>query len=122
MEDLICKFYGILQQEALDLPPIHSWSPHKCYTPSSLHLTFPLVTRVNLRRPSDFRLTFANIVAVIHEKNLVVISSSCSCSSFSADFKSGTNKSLRDVSRWHGSRSHEEADIKIEEILRKIIL
>ena len=55
-------------------------------------------------------------------KNLVVIASSCSCSSFSADFKSGTNKSLRDVFRWHNSRSHEEADVKIEEILRKIIL
>ena len=68
MEDLICKFYGMLQQEVLDLPPLPSWSPHKCYTSSSLHLTFPLVTRVNLRRPSDFRLTFANIVAVIHEK------------------------------------------------------
>ena len=68
MENLMCKFYGMLQQEVLDLPPLPSWSPHKCYSPSSFHLTFPLVTRVNLRRPSDFRLTFANIVAVIHEK------------------------------------------------------
>ena len=36
------------------------------YTPTSPHLTFPLVTRVHLRRPSDFRLTFANTEAVIH--------------------------------------------------------
>ena len=44
------------------------WSPHDHYTPASLYLTFPLVTRVHLRRPSDFRLTFANTVAVIHNK------------------------------------------------------
>ena len=38
------------------------------YTPTSPHLTFPLVTTVHLRRPSDFRLTFANTEAVIHNK------------------------------------------------------
>ena len=38
------------------------------YTPTSPHLTFLLVTRVHLRRPSDFRLTFANTEAVIHNK------------------------------------------------------
>ena len=43
------------------------------YTPTSLHLAFPLVTRVHLRRPSDFRLTFANTEAVIHNK------ASCCC-------------------------------------------
>ena len=37
-------------------------------TPASLHLTFPLVSRVYVRRPSDFRLTLTNTVAVIHNK------------------------------------------------------
>ena len=46
--------------------PLPSWSPHNPYTPASLHLTFPLVSRVHVRRPSDFRLTFTNTVAVIH--------------------------------------------------------
>ena len=48
--------------------PLPSWSPHKPYTPASLHLTFPLVSRVYVRRPSDFRLTFTNTVAVLHYK------------------------------------------------------
>ena len=65
--DLTCNFYGILQQKvfASPLPP---WSPHNPYTPASLHLTFPLVTRVHQRRPSDLRFTFANTVAVINNK------------------------------------------------------
>ena len=42
------------------------WSPHDHYTLASLHLTFPLVTKVHLRRPSDFRLTFADTVTVIN--------------------------------------------------------
>ena len=50
------------------LDPLPSWSPHNPYTPASLHLTFPLVSRVHLRRPSDFRLTVANTEAVIHNK------------------------------------------------------
>ena len=54
-------------------PPLSSWSPLHPYTPTSLHLAFPLVTRVHLRRPSDFRLTFANTEAVIHNK------ASCCC-------------------------------------------
>ena len=45
-----------------------SWSPHKPYTPASRHLTFPLVSRVHVRHPFDFRLTFTNTVAVIHNK------------------------------------------------------
>ena len=48
--------------------PFPSWSPHNPYTPASLHLTLPLVSRVHVRRPSDFRLTFTNTVAVIHNK------------------------------------------------------
>ena len=48
--------------------PLPSWSPHNPYTPASLHLTFPLVSRVYVRRPSDFRLTLTNTVAVIHNK------------------------------------------------------
>ena len=46
----------------------YTWSPHDPYSPASLHLTFPLVTRVHLRLASDLRLTFANTVAVIHNK------------------------------------------------------
>ena len=50
--------------------PLHPYTPTPLhpYTPTSPHLTFPLVTRVHLRRPSDFRLTFANTEAVIHNK------------------------------------------------------
>ena len=48
--------------------PLPSWSPHNLYTPASLHLTFPLVSRVYVRRPSDFRLTLTKTVAVIHNK------------------------------------------------------
>ena len=48
--------------------PLPSWSPLHPYTPASLHLTFPLVSRVYVRRPSDFRLTLTNTVAVIHNK------------------------------------------------------
>ena len=48
--------------------PLPSWSPHKPYIPASLHLTFRLVGRVHVRRPSDFRLTFTNTVAVIHNR------------------------------------------------------
>ena len=48
--------------------PLPSWSPHKPYTPASLHSKFLLVSRVHVRHPSDFRLTFTNTVAVIHNK------------------------------------------------------
>ena len=64
------------------------WSPHDHYTPASLHLTFPLVPRVHLRRPSDFRLTFANTVAVIHNKASWLILGTLSCSLYYGDRKS----------------------------------
>ena len=38
------------------LDPLPSWSPQNLHISASHHLTFPLVTRVHLRRPSDFRL------------------------------------------------------------------
>ena len=47
----------------------------------------------------------------------VVDSTSCSCSSFSTDFRSGTYvKVLEMIFRWYGSKIYEEADIKIEKI------
>ena len=47
----------------------------------------------------------------------VVVSTSCSCSSFSTDVISGTKlKVLEMIFRWHGSKIYEEADIKIEKI------
>ena len=53
--------------ECLWIPPPLLVS-HDPYTPASFHLTFPLVTRVHLGRPSDFRLAFFNTIAVIHNK------------------------------------------------------
>ena len=104
--------------------PIRATPLHPC-TPAPLHLTFPLVTRVHLRRPSDFRLTLASIVAVMHNK--------VSCYSpvrvrvrvrvravVSRLILNRAQINLRDVFRWHGSKSHEEADIKIEGILHSI--
>ena len=64
---LFCSIFQIFHQTK-KTPQLPSWSPHKSYTPASLHLTFPLVTRVHLRRASDFRLTLASIVTVMHNK------------------------------------------------------
>ena len=107
--DLICNFSGMFGSP---LPPLSPRNPH---TPASLHLTFPLVTRVHMRRPSDFRFTFANTVAVIHN-----IASCCFhfvlVQLLSGWFYIGhKTQSLRDVFRWHGSKIYEEAVIKIEE-------
>ena len=94
------------------LPPLSPRNPH---TPASLHLTFPLATRVHMRRPSDFRFTFANTVAVIHNK------ASCCFHFVFVQLLLGwfyigqKTQSLRDVFRWHGSKIYEEAVIKIEE-------
>ena len=96
----------------IPLPPLSPRNPH---TPASLHLTFPLATRVHMRRPSDFRFTFANTVAVIHNK------ASCCFHFVLVQLLPGwfyighKTQSLRDVFRWHGSKIYEEAVIKIEE-------
>ena len=96
----------------IPLPPLSPRNPH---TPASLHLTFPLATRVHMRRPSDFRFTFANTVAVIHNK------ASCCFHFVLVQLLPGwfyigyKTQSLRDVFRCHGSKIYEEAVIKIEE-------
>ena len=97
------------------LPPCLSVTRIPLHTPASLHLTFPLVTRVHLRRPSDFRFTFANTVAVIYN------TASCWFHFVLVQLLPGwfyighKTQSLRDVFRWHGSKIFEEAVIKIEE-------
>ena len=78
------------------IPPpllVSPWPLH----PASLHFILPLVTRVHLRRPSDFSLTLANTVAVTVITKLVVASTSCSCSSFSADFTSSIEVKLSEM-------------------------